>query len=712
VHEPLDPPGVPGDGDDPLGQFTADFLAERQGHEPSADDGEGPLVVRPEDEGSVPPPQLFAAREGGRLVELPALRVEAEAEAAEASGDGPADVAAPTRRRPRLPQLGLYDRLDRFIGAPQRHQPPAATTVAERLRDHPPTDRLVSWIVTLTIVALGFGIRLYDLSFPNSIIFDETYYAKDAYSLLVSGYERHWIDGANEIITDGDYYTMVRKIPSDDGDKDESLQARIQELCPSDGSFCDWNTLKNDPLYREFTDESLITLIDEQCPTGLETCTWNGHREDASFIVHPPVGKWLIALGEKIFGFNSFGWRFPSCVFGGLLILGTIRLARRLTRSTLIAGLAGLLLCVDGLAFVMSRIALLDGFQAAFLVFAVAAVVADRDYFRARLADRIEARGTPDLEGASGGLIFRPWLLVAGLMFGLACATKWNSMYTLAVFGLLVVAWSVSARRLAGARNRRWDALWLDGVPAFFSMVVLALGVYIASWWRWFATQGGYDRGWGASHPEATSVKIFGAPLASLWHYTVDTYNFHTGDGMAAATHTYRANPFGWLLLARPICFDSIGSIQPGDQGCTADAGETCLRTIYAQGTPLLWWLAALALVAGIVWWLAGADWRFGVTSLATLSTWVPWLTEVGGRPLFFFYAITMIPFLVIGLAMTFGVILGPSNGGRRRFRGAIIVGTLTALIVVNFAFFYPIFSDGVLSHDHWTWRMWFSSWI
>ena len=29
----------------------------------------------------------------------------------------------------------------------------------------------------------------------------------------------------------------------------------------------------------------------------------------AQFIVHPPTGKWLIAIGIKLFGYNEFGWR-------------------------------------------------------------------------------------------------------------------------------------------------------------------------------------------------------------------------------------------------------------------------------------------------------------------------------------------------------------------------------------------------------------------
>ena len=76
------------------------------------------------------------------------------------------------------------------------------------------------------------------------------------------------------------------------------------------------------------------------------------------------------------------------------MILITIRLVRRVSRSTLIGALAGLLLTFDGLAFVMSRTALLDIFLAFFLVAAVACLAADRDWFRYRLADYLERHET------------------------------------------------------------------------------------------------------------------------------------------------------------------------------------------------------------------------------------------------------------------------------------------------------------------------------
>ena len=109
-----------------------------------------------------------------------------------------------------------------------------------------------------------------------------------------------------------------------------------------------------------------------------------------------------------------------------------------MSRSLLIGALAGILLTFDGLAFTMSRIALLDVFQATFLVAAVAALVADRDHHRHKLADAIEAKGWTDLRGEFGPVLWwRPWRWIAGVLFGLAVATKWNSLFALAVFGIV-----------------------------------------------------------------------------------------------------------------------------------------------------------------------------------------------------------------------------------------------------------------------------------
>lgn len=510
----------------------------------------------------------------------------------------------------------------------------------ERLRDPMPDDWNIAWLVALAITALAFVLRVVDLTRPSGLVFDEVYYAKDAYALLQSGFEHNWTEGANDAAIAGDF---------------------------------------------------------------------SGMQESGSFIVHPPVGKWLIALGIQAFGFNAFGFRFPSVIAGCGLLLVVFFLARRLSRSTMIGAIAALLLSLDGLHFTMSRIALLDIFQAFFTVAAVSALVVDRDWFRRRLADHLEARGIADLQGAFGPLLlWRPWRLVAGVLFGLACATKWNSVYVLAAFSLLSVLWDLGARRLAGAGRVSLRSLLTDAPVAFFYHVIVAIPVYVLSWWGWLTTSGGYSRDYGVNHPDDPVVRVFGNALGSLWNYHREIYGFHTGEGIKDATHPYEAHPAGWLVMARPIGIDAVNDIQPGTDGCPGP--ETCVRVISGMGTPILWWVGVLALVAALVLWVGNRDWRFGVPVLGLASTWLTWFPNAE-RPLFFFYAIVLIPFTCIAIALCLGLLIGPRDGPRRQL-GSIGAGVVVALVALNFAYIYPLLTDALLDYGDWRSKMWFGSWV
>ena len=556
-----------------------------------------------------------------------------------ASAAAPSLSHHPSRIAPREP---LIVRLDRFIAASTTSKPGAAI---DKLRQPLPPDRWIGWLVTLVITALSFVIRLVNLGHPDKIMFDETYYAKDAWSLLQYGYEGTWVGDATQV-------------------KEQVAQG-------------DWSALTSTP----------------------------------SWAVHPPLGKWLIAVGEWFFGLNPFGWRFMALVFGTLTVFVVIRLARRLSHSTLIGGLAGLLLSVDGLSFVLSRLALLDIFQSFFIVAGVACVVADRAHFRNRLADHLLTQPGHSLAGRAGPFVFRGWLIGAGVMFGAGCAVKWTTVYPLAVFAVLALVWSLLARRLAGAGRRSWWGLVSDGLPAFVSMVVLAVGVYLASWIPWLHTAGGFERQWGASHPDDWVVRHFGAPLGSLWRNQVDTFHFHTGEQMAKATHTYGSSAWVWPLDGRTVGIFAENNIMPGEQGCAAVTGQTCMRVVTALGTPFLWWAGALALLVALVWWLAGLDWRFGAPVLGFAATWLPWFFT-GRGAIFSFYAVTMVPFTVIALAMVLGVVLGPARAGPRRKRGAMIVGAIVGAIILDFAFVYPILTGELMTRRAWQLRMWLPGWV
>jgi dolichyl-phosphate-mannose-protein mannosyltransferase len=526
--------------------------------------------------------------------------------------------------------------------------PTAAERAEPRARD---ADPVIAWAGTAAITLLAAFIRLWNLDYPKSFLFDETYYAKDAWSLVHKGYVSGYVENANDKILAGNLHGL-------------------------------WN---NDP----------------------------------SMVVHPEVGKWLIGLAELVAGMTPFGWRLAPAIVGSLMVLVMIRLTRRVTGSTLLGLVAGVLMCFDGLQFVLSRLALLDIFEAFFVLCAVSCMVADRDWFRARLARVADSQ---ELTDWGPRVLWRPWLLLAGLWWGLAIGTKWSAIYPMAAFGLLLWAWSSGARRSFGVRRAWAKSALMDAAPGVLYVVLLPVLIYIATWTGWLIHADLYEQHlsntqygpyWGSylEHDAHGFFPELFQSLRSLWHYHHDVWSFHT-NGLNNSTHVYQSNPLGWPILNRPVGVDAQLDIAPGAQGCTATGSETCLRQVILLGTPVLWWFSTIALIWSAVCWVGKRDWRYGVVVVGALVTWLPWL-RFDDRPIFSYYAIVIEPFLILGAVMLLGEILGraPADSPRRT-AGAIAAGTIVVAVIVNFAWFWPIYTDGLLTQSEWIQRIWFHRWI
>ena len=425
-----------------------------------------------------------------------------------------------------------------------------------------------------------------------------------------------------------------------------------------------------------------------------------------AFIVHPPLGKWAIAVGEKLFGFNEFGWRFSAAVFGTLTVVVLVRVTRRMTGSTLLGCLAGLLLSLDGLHFVQSRTSMLDIFLVFWTTSAFACLVADRDWVRSRLAaadDLVLVGWGPHLG------LRRPWLLAAGGCLGAAIATKWSGIYFLAVLGLLAFAWEVGARRTAGILRPFRAVLVRSAGPLVLALIVLPVLLCVASWFGWFHSDLGYDRQWAATHPASGLGHAVPDVLRSWWQYHREIYGFHEG---LASRHPYQSHPLGWLFLARPVSYYYPQAIGPGQFGCTV---ASCSSEVLAIGTPAIWWASIFALLACTWLWASRRDWRAGAVVLLVLTGIAPWIRDdLHQRTMFLFYALPSVPFMCLALALCAGWALGPAGvSARRRTVAATAVGTYVSVVVINFAYFYPILAAVTLPYASWYARMWFpTAWI
>jgi dolichyl-phosphate-mannose-protein mannosyltransferase len=504
----------------------------------------------------------------------------------------------------------------------------ARSRIGKRLQRPMPDDRLWGWLLPLAITAFAAVLRFWRITRPQKKVFDEVYYAHDAWNLLKHGVE---LDSGK-------------------------------------------------------------------------------HDSAPGFIVHPPLGKWMIAAGEGLWGNNPLGWRFSAAIVGSLSVLIIARVARRLFRSTALGCVAGLLLCFDALEFVQSRTSMLDIFLMFWVLAAFAALVADRDDGRARIRARVQDFSPEDGAGTAFFVAWRPWRWVCGFCLGAAAATKWDGIFWIPVFLLLAVWWDAGARRIAGSRSPAKTALLYDGLYALVPFLVVSLVVYVVSWTGWFVSDGAHawdhDR---YVHSGQSWLAHDWAVFHGWLTYHREMYNFHSH---LHAPHPYLSNPLGWLLLARPVAYFYEA---PNTCGATS-----CSQEVLGIGTPAIWWLSIPALVA-VAWRMVGRfDWRAAAIMLSFIAGYLSWILDeaqtVPGcspaadchRTMFLFYLLPDVPFMVLALTLAIGMILGRHTAAlARRLVGAGVVAVYLSGVVWNFAYFYPVLSGQVITYQQWHDRMW-----
>ncbi|MFF5988848.1 dolichyl-phosphate-mannose--protein mannosyltransferase [Prauserella flavalba] len=437
----------------------------------------------------------------------------------------------------------------------------------------------------------------------------------------------------------------------------------------------------------------------------------NGGYEDNygyELVVHPPLAKQLMAVGEWIFGYNGVGWRFSAAIAGTLIILLTIRIARRLTRSTLLGAIAGILVICDGVLHLQSRMGMLDIFIAVFVLAAFGCLLRDRDQVRERLAVAVR-EGWADESPFGPRLGFRWWRFGAGVMVGLATAVKWSGMYWVLAFGLLCLAFDVAARKAAGVPRPWMGVLRRDLAPALWGIGVISVLVYLSSWWAWFASETATDRHYMEIQNEAAGAFGFvpGA-LRSLIAYTFNVLDFHESLSTPAGDpHPWESKPWTWPMGLRPMLYyyESGG-------GTAAGCGETeCVRATMLVGTPAMWWLALPVLGWGLWRSVFRSDWRYAAVLVGYFAGLLPWFVNLD-RQMYFFYATPMAPFLVLGLTLVLGQVLGRARDGfERRGTGLLAVALYTGLVVANFVWLWPILNGDSITTEHWQSELWLPSW-
>jgi len=511
---------------------------------------------------------------------------------------------------------------------PIPHQPGQRTFPLDRPL---PTDRLLSWLLAITLAIIGGILRFYRLGYPTDSgtpVFDEKHYVPQAWQMVRNG------------------------------------------------------GVEDNPAYE--------------------------------LVVHPPLAKQLIALGELWQGYDAVGWRISAALAGTVCIVLIVRIARRLTRSTMFGVIAGVLLLCDGVSFVQSRMGMLDIFLTLFVLAAFGALLADRDDMRARMAV-VLAQGRVRDSPFGPRMGVRWWRFGAGVLLGCACAVKWDGVYWVAAFGVLSVVWDLCARRAAGV-ERPWLGTWVrDVLPALWGLAAIPILVYVGDWWAWFASETGTDR-YEVGRNIGTGGRWAFLPggVRSIWYYWGHVLAFHESLKTSQTNpHPWESKPWTWPMSLRPMLYylSTSGSGCGATTGIAQTGGTQCVSATMLVGTPALWWASPAALLWSLWQAFTRWDWRYGAVLVGYGAGYLPWFLDIN-RQMYFFYATPLAPFLILSLTLVLGDILGRARAGyERRGTGLLIVSLYLGLAVANFAWLWPIMVGDSITNAHWNAEMWMPSW-
>lgn len=526
------------------------------------------------------------------------------------------------------------------------------------------------WVATLLVTFFGAFLRFFRLGQPQAVVFDETYYVKDAWTMLMTGEPKNWPEA-------------IAGTP-------------INDLFAS-GQVYDW-------------------------------------LDSAEYVVHPPVGKWIIALGLKLFGGaeNVFAWRAAAAIAGTVGIILICRIVLRIFNSISLAVLAGFFMSIDGVGITMSRTGLLDIFIMVFVLGAFDLLLIHYEKAKKTIWDYAEQdtaeQDTTCLDNSNqhnaesckaaksktvktvkkakkAPYVFFSWQrLSATVLLGLATAVKWSGIYFFAAFALLSVFLDAYERHKAGYKNWLLCAIGRDGPLSALYMIPVYLCVYLTSWTSWFIHSDSYMRYWAEKHPDQ-GITWLNDSMRSFIEYHRQMWSFHT---TLNTPHDYMANPLTWPIQLRPTSFYWRNlTDHPGL--CSLSPDTKCIAAVTSLGNPVLWWLGTLCaiLAPAIGIFVRRGDCKLWFVAIGFIGGWLPWVQYLN-RTTFTFYSIVILPWIIISICYVADWIKEVFSPVVRTY----IIRLSTAIIFAASIFFYPIWTAMPVPYDFWYMHMWFSSWI
>ncbi len=365
---------------------------------------------------------------------------------------------------------------------------------------------------------------------------------------------------------------------------------------------------------------------------------------------HPPLAKELMAASIWLFGDNPFGWRTTSALFGALALTGVYLCGLALFGDRRPALWATAIAAFNQMLFVQARLAMLDIYVLAFVLWGLAAFMAS---FRTHVATR-------------------GFLCASGVFLGLATACKWSGVFAwgmcIAVVAVVLVL-------------QRWRTRFDDPEPA--------------DWYR--------PDLWSEIRMRDWALALGLVPLAAYFAAWLPVYGFSPAalleaqrrifhDNATLATpHPYMSAWPGWPFVVRPVWF------------LFEKAGDDNFSAVLSLGNPVVFWSAVPAVLVCLRDWIVTRrrDAFLIVTSYAAL--YLGWVVLPRAIGFSFYYLLAA---TVASLALAYCFYRSEAKGWR--WARWMFLGAAAGC----FLLFLPVSAASIgTSLSGYERLMWFASW-
>lgn len=363
--------------------------------------------------------------------------------------------------------------------------------------------------------------------------------------------------------------------------------------------------------------------------------------------IHPPLGKLLIALGIKLFGFNSLGWRITNAFFGILFIFLAYFLIKKLFQSRMIGYFFLFLATFETSFFIESRFALINIYLLFFGILGF--------YFLAQffLTQKIKH--------------FLAFVTFSALSF----SVKWIGLFGMGIF--LVIYFLREFLFLEGVDyfKRKFEHLFkvlkklkTPSPKWLFLSLIIFIGIYSSIF--------------------LIDIYLTKRSLIYFLEFQANSLKYNL---TLEASHPYSSHWWSWPLVLKPVWF----YYQNLDHKVLG---------VVELGNVFIWWLSVPAIL--YLSWQAIKKSNI-LYFLVSLGFWVSFLPFIFiHRVMFLYHYLTPLMFGMIGESIILKEIFEEDKK---------VVILLLIAIAGFFIYFYPLLTALPISEGSFVHRMLFKSW-